>query len=237
MDNRSRPHEIWIFGYGSLMWRPEFAYEEAVHARIDGWHRGFLIYSVHHRGDHQRPGLVLALDRGGSCEGIAFRIDPRYAEPTLAYLRARELISGVYREQHLIARLVDGTGRRVEAVTFVAERSHPSYAGRLALSAQARLIRAARGSSGPNYHYLASTVRHLQELGVHEPELVRLLAIAGPHFARKGGGGDVERLATSLIAANRRFAAAAPRIPVVERHRFIYRKQIAAWAWSEQRRP
>ena len=225
----------WIFGYGSLMWRPDFEFEEAVHARIDGWRRGFFIYSTHHRGTHARPGLVLALDRGGACEGIAYRIPAGQAARTLAYLRAREQVNGVYREAHVVARLEDGSGRHVEAVAYVAERRHPSYAGRLPVARQVRLIRAARGISGPNLYYLVSTVRHLQSLGVHEPELVRLLALAGPHFSRPGlcdadGGRVLSRTAGSLIDVCRRFAVAAPVMPVTSRRRFVYRKQIAQWA-------
>ena len=111
------------------MWRPGFAHAEAVHARVDGWRRGFYIYSTHHRGTHARPGLVLALDRGGACEGIAYRIPAAEAARTLAYLRAREQVNGVYREARVIARLEDGSGRHVDAIAYVAERAHPSYAG------------------------------------------------------------------------------------------------------------
>jgi cation transport protein ChaC len=222
--------ELWIFGYGSLMWRPDFAYEEAVHARVDGWRRGFFIYSTHHRGSHAKPGLVLALDRGGSCEGIAFRVAGAQAARTLAYLRAREQVSGVYIECALNASLLDGSGRLVRAVTFVAERRHPSYAGRLCLKEQAHLIRAAAGISGANYHYLASTVLHLEALGIREPGLLRLLALAGPHFARKIEAASIERAARSVIAACSRFPARAPLLPRPERRRFLHRKRLAEWA-------
>ena len=230
---------LWIFGYGSLMWRPDFPHEEAVHARIHGWQRGFFIYSTHHRGTHQRPGLVLALDRGGACEGIAYRVAADRAASTLAYLRAREQVNGVYREAQIAARLEDGSGRHIVAVAYVAERRHPSYAGRLALTEQVRLIRAARGISGPNLHYLANTVRHLESLGVHEPELVRLLALAGPHFSRPrlcdaDGGRQMSRTAGSLIEVSRRFPVGAPLMPPGARRRFVYRKQIAAWALPQK---
>ena len=221
---------LWIFGYGSLMWRPDFAFEEAVHARVDGWQRGFFIYSTHHRGTHARPGLVLALDRGGACEGIAYRISAGSAAQTLAYLRAREQVNGVYREAHVSARIEDGSGRHVEAVAYVAERCHPSYAGRLPLAEQVRLIRAACGISGPNLYYLVSTVQHLRTLGVHEPELVRILALAGPHFTRLPEGVRLRRAAQSIVAACRQFPATAPRMPVTSRRRFVYRKQLAEWA-------
>ncbi len=221
-----------MFGYGSLMWRPDFEHVEAVHARVDGWRRGFFIYSTHHRGNEQRPGLVLALDRGGACEGIAYRVAPQRAKATVEYLRAREQTNGVYREARVPARIEDGSGRTVEAMTFVVERNHPSYAGRLPLSAQARLIRAARGISGPNLFYLISTVRHLQDLGVSEPDLLRLVSLAGPHFARKPGGLPLEQATHSLLTACRRFPPLAPRMPKHIRRRFLHRKHIAQWAAS-----
>ena len=93
----AQPHDLWVFGYGSLMWRPGFAYEEAQRARLVGYRRCFCIYSVHHRGSPERPGLVLGLDRGGACEGIAYRIAAPRADETYQYRRARELINGVYR--------------------------------------------------------------------------------------------------------------------------------------------
>ena len=91
-------HDLWVFGYGSLMWRPGFAYEDAQHARLTGYRRCFCIYSVHHRGTARRPGLVLGLDRGGACEGIAYRVAARNAAETIRYLRAREQVNGVYRD-------------------------------------------------------------------------------------------------------------------------------------------
>ena len=234
---------LWIFGYGSLMWRPDFEYEEAVHARVDGWRRGFFIYSTHHRGSHARPGLVLALDRGGACEGIAYRVAPEKAAHTLAYLRAREQVNGVYREAHVVARLLvgnqsarqdarleDGSGRRVAAVAFVVERRHPSYVGPLPLARQAQLIRGARGVSGCNLTYLVSTVRHLQRLGVRERALERLLAVAGPHFAAKAHARELDRAAASLRAVCLRFPPSAPLMSPCERRRFTHRKQIAEWA-------
>ena len=95
------PHDLWIFGYGSLMWRPGFTHAERARARLDGYHRAFCISSTHHRGDALRPGLVLGLDRGGACEGVAYRVPAAEARTVLAYLRERELISGVYREAQL----------------------------------------------------------------------------------------------------------------------------------------
>lgn len=219
-----------MFGYGSLMWRPGFEFAEAVPARVEGWRRGFFIYSTHHRGTHARPGLVLALDRGGSCCGMAFRVPAGQSAETLAYLRAREQINGVYREQQLIARLEDGSGRSVEAVAYVAERCHPSYAGRLPLRSQVRLIRAAAGISGPNLHYLINTVRQLEQLGVREHELSRLMALAGPHLSRKTGHRELQRSTQALIGHCLGARIKVPLMRKGDRRRFIYRLRMAEWS-------
>ncbi len=229
-NHRSQAGELWIFGYGSLMWRPGFDYEEAVPARIEGWRRGFCIYSTHHRGTHQRPGLVLGLDRGGACTGMAFRIKDANRKHTLAYLRAREQVNGVYREQVLPARLDDGSSRRIVVVAYVVERGHPSYAGRLPLLDQVRLIRAATGISGPNLHYLASTVRRLDELGIYESELRRLMALAGPHLTRQSSRCDLARTAHGLIGHCIRHRVKVPLMRKSERRRFLYRLRIAEWS-------
>ena len=225
--------DLWIFGYGSLMWRPRFEHEEAVPARVEGWRRGFFIYSTHHRGTHARPGLVLALDRGGSCCGVAFRVAPGRAAATLGYLRAREQVNGVYREQQLAARLEDGSGRRVSAIAYVAERKHPSYAGRLPLATQIRLIRAAAGISGPNLHYLINTVRQLEALGVREQELCRLVALAGPHLARKSSAHELQRAAHALMHHCLADRVKVPLMRKGERRRFIYRLRMAEWSLSQ----
>ena len=229
-DRRESERPLWIFGYGSLMWRPDFAYDECVPARIEGWKRGFFIYSTHHRGTHAHPGLVLALDRGGACTGIAFKGAPERARTTLAYLRAREQINGVYREQVIPARLEDGSGRLVEAVAYVAERRHPSYAGRLPLGTQVRLIRGAAGISGPNLHYLINTVRHLEAMGIREPELARLVAMACPHLVRRECAVTLKRTAHSLVRHCMQDRVKVPLMRKGERRRFIHRLQLAAWA-------
>ncbi len=107
------PHDLWVFGYGSLMWRPGFAYEEARHARLTGYRRCFCIYSVYHRGTAKRPGLVLGLDRGGACEGIAYRVAGAGRCANRRYLRAREQVNGVYREAHVPVALIEGPRREV----------------------------------------------------------------------------------------------------------------------------
>jgi cation transport protein ChaC len=196
------PRDLWVFGYGSLMWRPGFVYEEARHARLNGYRRCFCIYSVHHRGTVQRPGMVLGLDRGGTCEGIAFRIAAANASATTRYLRAREQIYGVYRDVYASIELTEGPRRNVRALTYVAERAHPNYA-RLPAAVQARLIREGKGVSGANIDYFVNTLRHLAELGIRERELERLMVLVGPQACRRCGGEGVSPGAAGLIAASR----------------------------------
>jgi cation transport protein ChaC len=164
---------VWVFGYGSLMWNPGFRPAETRLAVLPGFARRFCMWSVHHRGTPEEPGLVLALDRaeGAACTGLAFRVRHEEEEPVLAALRERELISSAYLEERHDVALEDG---RVEAVTFVVDRSHVQYCGGLSLEEQARVIARARGGRGPNDAYLHATVAHLAELGIDEPDLAWL---------------------------------------------------------------
>jgi cation transport protein ChaC len=164
--------DLWVFGYGSLMWRPGFTYAEAHPAVLRGWHRALCVYSWHHRGTRARPGLVLGLDRGGACRGVGFRVPAREADAVRAYLIAREQVTMVYAEIAPTARLDDG--RIVRVMTFSADRAHPQYAGRLDVAAQADLVRDARGVSGRNVDYLANTLRRLAEIGVRDTGLIAL---------------------------------------------------------------
>jgi cation transport protein ChaC len=166
--------ELWVFAYGSLMWRPGFAFSERANAALIGAHRSLCIYSFHHRGTAERPGLVLGLDEGGACRGVAFRVAAEKSDETLAYLRAREQVTDVYLEAIKPVSLLDGSGRDCEAVCYVADRGHPQYAGRLSIEAQARLVRPASGQSGTNIEYVLNTVRHLEEAGIHDVELAAL---------------------------------------------------------------
>ena len=221
------PHDLWVFGYGSLMWRPGFAYEEARHARLTGYRRCFCIYSVHHRGTTERPGMVLGLDRGGACEGIAYRVAGPDVAQTVSYLRAREQVNGVYRETHVPVALIEGPRREVQALTYIVERAHPSYAGQLPLALQARLIRAGSGLSGNNLDYLISTLRHLDELGIRERELERLLAVIGPHTARCGTAGHASPYAAGLLRAARAQPPAVRRkLRTAELRRFLHRLHL-----------
>lgn len=217
--------EIWIFGYGSLMWRPGFSYLQRELAVVDGYHRGFCIRSTHHRGSPERPGLVLGLDRGRMCMGMAYRIDPAEAASTIAYLRERELIYGVYRETRVTAHLKVAGRRAVPALAYTVERHHPSYVGRLALEEQARRIRGARGISGDNLDYLINTLRLLQRLAIRERDLERLLGLAGAVAAR----GDDATLARMSVAGLRKAwcrSGAREAVALDQQRRFGHRARM-----------
>ncbi len=165
---------MWVFGYGSLMWNPGFPHSRVEPALLKGAHRSLCVYSYVHRGTPERPGLVFGLDRGGACRGLAFRVEPEDREATLAYLRAREQVTSVYIEATRPVRLAGGA--IVEAVTYVVDRRHPQYAGRLDHDEQLRLVRAGVGRSGPNPDYVRSTAAHLLDLGIRDNRVERLVA-------------------------------------------------------------
>ncbi len=192
--------DLWVFAYGSLMWRPGFCFQEVAHAKLVGWQRSFCIYSRYHRGTERRIGLVLGLDRGGACEGMAFRVAAADAAATLEYLREREQVISVYREALVPITLLIPERREVMALAFLVERAHPSYAGRLPLSEQASLIRGASGRSGSNLDYLVSTLDHLKELGIRERAIERLVGLVGAHVARSAGAGPARPNAHHVLA-------------------------------------
>lgn len=158
--------DFWVFGYGSLMWRPGFAHTETRRARLHGFRRSLCVTSVVYRGSPERPGLVLGLDRGGSCVGLAFRVPDELREEALAYLRDRELVTSVYLERTLPIRLE--SGQNVAAVTYVVDRSHGQYAGRLDESTAARIVSGAVGQAGPNEEYVHNTIAHLRALNIRD---------------------------------------------------------------------
>ncbi|HYP57923.1 MAG TPA: gamma-glutamylcyclotransferase [Beijerinckia sp.] len=160
---------LWVFGYGSLMWRPGFAFSERQVASVRGYHRTLCVYSHVHRGTKERPGLVLGLDRGGSCKGVAFCVEAEAAMATLDYLREREQVTSVYRETQLSTTLIDG--RIVSAVAYVADQKHPQYAGRLDRAELLRLVSQGQGVSGTNPDYIRNTQMHLEELAIRDETL------------------------------------------------------------------
>ncbi len=167
---------FWVFGYGSLMWRPGFPHLGSVPALLHGVHRALCIYSHVHRGTPDAPGLVLGLDRGGACHGLAFHVEEHHRSEVLAYLREREQTTMVYRETWRKARLLTGNQKIVEVLCYVADRSHHQYAGPLTVSDQMGLIAGSKGQSGPNEEYVLKTAAHLDEMGIRDPRLEALAA-------------------------------------------------------------
>jgi len=219
---------LWVFGYGSLMWQPGFPYVESRRARLEGYSRAFCVYSLHYRGTRDRPGLVLGLARGGTCDGVAFRVADEDAQSVRAYLHARELIYGVYREALLPADLAGpGQSETVDVLTYIAETRHPSFAGNLSLTRRAAIIRAARGKAGSNLAYFAATLRKLHELGIRQLDLERLAVCAGVGgpFTETAGPAVLE--GRSRAFANRKGCKPSP-VRNDRRHAFSYRRRLPA---------
>ena len=170
--------DLWVFGYGSLMWRPGFDFLERRIAYVHGWRRSLCIYSHVYRGTPERPGLVLGLDRGGACRGVAFRVAAALREQTIDYLRARELVTAVYLEKNVVIHLADGA--TAPALTYVADRGHPQYAGALDREKLLSLVVQGVGRSGANAEYVLNTEAHLRENGIVDPTLAWLAAQLRP---------------------------------------------------------
>jgi cation transport protein ChaC len=163
--------DLWVFAYGSLIWRPDFSYLERVPARLKGAHRALSVLSYVHRGTPERPGLGFGLDRGGACRGVAYRAAATERQTTLALLRAREQVTMVYRECVRPVVLLERPERKVQALCYVVDRSHPQYAGRLDVDAQLRLVRQGHGASGSNRDYVLTTLKQLEAMGCSDRAL------------------------------------------------------------------
>jgi cation transport protein ChaC len=163
--------DVWLFGYGSLIWNPIIHFEERRVARVHGFHRRFCLWSHVNRGSMQKPGLVLGLDAGGSCHGVAYRIAARHAAEELRLIWRREMVLGSY-----IPRWVpmDAGGTAMRAIAFIVNRRHPSYAGKLPLETVIRTLVSARGYLGTPAEYLLETVKGLVEHGVRDSYLMEL---------------------------------------------------------------
>jgi cation transport protein ChaC len=174
--------DLWVFAYGSLMWRPGFAHLERAPARLIGLHRALCVYSFVHRGTPEKPGLVLGLDIGGTCRGIAYRVARALRAETIAYLRAREQVTMVYRESWRDVVVAGEPERRVRALVYMVDRGHPQYAGRLDLEQQLHHVRQGHGSSGANRDYVLATVSEIEAQGFRDAGL-HLLAerLKGTH--------------------------------------------------------
>lgn len=167
----------WVFGYGSLIWRPGFVFIRQEPALLRGVHRRLCIYSHRHRGTEAQPGLVFGLMPGGSCRGMAFEVAAEAWDEVRAYLREREMDRGVYREATRPVLLGDGT--LTGALTFLADTRHVQYAGKLAIAEQVRLVRSGVGESGANPEYVLETARRLETLGIRDRYLDELIAALG----------------------------------------------------------
>jgi glutathione-specific gamma-glutamylcyclotransferase len=166
--------EAWVFAYGSLMWNPALEFAESSICQVEGWHRSFCFWTPMGRGTPELPGLMLALERGGSCEGIAYRLAPEQVESELALLWNREMLAGYYQPQWVPATLRDG--RTVTAVTFEVDTAHCQYCGDLSIDKQAHHIAFAEGRRGACRDYLANTAAHARALGIHDPYIEDMVA-------------------------------------------------------------
>lgn len=173
--------DLWVFTYGSLMWNPGFQPKVAASALLRGYHRAFCVYSSRYRGTIAAPGLVLGLDRGGACRGTAYRVAAADVPAVLEILWLQEMRRRVY-----VPRLLPVAigAQRCTALTFLANRRHESYAGRLEIEDAAEIIAGCCGERGPNVDYLVNTLRHLDALGVRDHHLHKLLAAVQTRAAR-----------------------------------------------------
>ena len=171
---RYQPGEdVWVFAYGSLMWNPAIEFTEATPCSIEGWRRSFCFWVPLGRGTPELPGLMLALEGGGACEGIAYRLAPHQVHSELGILWNREMLSGVYQPRWVPAVLRDG--RTVMAITFVVDPQHCQYCGDLPIERTAHHIAFAEGRRGPCRDYLANTVEQARSLGIHDPYIEELV--------------------------------------------------------------
>ena len=184
--------DLWIFGYGSLMWRPDFPYVEAILARLHGYHRSLCVWSWVHRGTRHRPGLVMGLDRGGSCIGRAYRVAAGERSAALEYLHDREMATPVY-QPHLTT--LQLAGRPTPGLVFVVDRGHPQYAGKLPSEHAADVVLRGVGQSGANPEYLAAMVAHLDALGIRDAKLAKVYDLVQADYGLAINGDGMPRAA------------------------------------------
>lgn len=166
--------DFWVFGYGSLIWNPGFEFEREEQAKLFGYHRRLCICSWNYRGTKEKSGLVLGLDRGGSCAGIARLVSSSAREGVIDYLRSREMINKVYKEVWVKIKLLDGGD--VMALTYVADNRHEQYVSYLPEEETLIRVKRAHGEAGPNIDYVTNTVSSLLALGIRDKSLEKLAA-------------------------------------------------------------
>lgn len=167
--------DVWVFGYGSLIWNPAFHYAERRLGTLHGWHRRFCLWTPLGRGTPEEPGLVLGLDRGGACRGRAYRVAAAERAAVIDYLDSRELATGVYRRRNLACTLADG--RRVSAYGYVADPAHDQYAGHYTTAEKVRVIRQGVGWEGRSRDYIANTIAQMEAMGIRDGHLHALLRV------------------------------------------------------------
>ena len=166
--------DFWVFGYGSLIWKPGFEFMAESKAMLEGWNRCLCVYSWVHRGTEELPGLVLGLDRGGNCEGLARLVSGEKRDRVIAYLRERELVTNVYQEVWVDITLQGG--ERVKALTYVVDRNHQQYASKHTVGELVEMIRRSKGQSGTNSDYVCSTYASLRELDINDEVLEKIVS-------------------------------------------------------------
>lgn len=163
--------DLWVFGYGSLIWNPAFNYIDKCCASVHGWHRSFCLKLFMGRGTPEKPGLMLALEPGGACQGVAFRIAAEQVKQELWLLWQREMFGGSYNAQWVNLKLKEQT---VTGLTFVINPSHPRYTKDLSAEQTAQMILQAHGELGSNLEYFKNTVAHLSQLGLEDSRLSQI---------------------------------------------------------------
>lgn len=167
--------DLWVFAYGSLIWDPAVEVEEYRYGSLSGWHRSFCMRLEGGRGTHAQPGLMAALDEGGHCDGVVFRISADLVDVETQFMWRREMFSGSYRPIFVFVNTPQGA---VDALVFVMDKGNRRYMPDLTEDETARTIALAEGNLGPNFEYLDSLVRHLGELGIRDDDMRRLHAHA-----------------------------------------------------------
>ena len=179
-----RPGDVWFFAYGSLMWDPGFGFAEARSALLRGYHRRFCVDSTVYRGTPERPGLVLGLDAGGSCRGLAYRIAGHRREAAARYLDRRELAEDIYLLRQVT---LETAGGRLGGYTLVVDRGTPYYARGIEPGEEVRRIATCRGERGTNSDYLRDTIARLETLGVRDGGLIALNRKVDAFVGREAG--------------------------------------------------
>ncbi|CAN7483745.1 gamma-glutamylcyclotransferase [Variovorax sp. LjRoot290] len=176
LSQHERDAAVLVFGYGSLMWNPALNHADVRPAKVHGWHRSFCLRSIIGRGSPERPGLMLALDRGGACHGMLLQIDARKVRDELRVLWRREMLTEIYEPRWVTAHICSAP---VRAITFTVNRSHPRYTKGLPIQEMARMINTGAGSLGTCREYFDATVQKLAALGIRDAGMERLRAAAG----------------------------------------------------------